>query len=503
MKLWGSLGRRILVAAAVMGLLATLGSSYLAFVAGGQLAIRISTRTFTEAILKEQGEACRSSPEGWSFRSSDGVVLEAFDAADTSGRRPLPELVALMGQGEEQPVTFYFPLFNRKAAWGGATLLRVAESGPCSLIEYRWPLSGERYAKGWWMFLAAAFSSSAMAALCTVVVIAPLLRRFRRLHQAAGELGGTAYASAGDGTPDELGELSRVLDATHGRVLADAARIEAQKHALERHLADVAHDLKTPLASLQLALELASAAPSETLPELLVQGLEDTVYLTALVENLRLACQLGEGVDPLAGEPRVELGRTIERVVRRLGLLARRRELSLEAARPDEDVWVRCNPTMMEQAIVNLVHNALTHGDKEGHVVIVLEPAGAERFRLTVLDDGPGLSPAELERLGERSFRSVEARRRDPRGSGLGVAIVRELCRRVGFGLTFGANAPHGLKVVIEGSRAEPPEDASGEVSKDSFREGKTSGTGARRERPRAPYCPSDEGGGLALKEGR
>ncbi|WP_257463365.1 sensor histidine kinase [Archangium lipolyticum] len=460
MKLWRSLGLRILVAAAVMGLLATLGSSYQAFLAGGTLAIRISSRTFGEAILREHGEACRSSPEGWSFRTRDGVVLEAFDVADTSGRRPSPELLERMREGEEQPVIFYFPLFDRSATWGGATLFRVGEGGPCSLIECRWPLFGERYREGRWMFLAAVLSSSLMAALCTFVVIAPLLRRFRRLHQAAGGIGGTAYASAGDETPDELGELSRVLDATHGRVLADAARIETQKHALERHLADVAHDLKTPIASLQLALELASAGPAEAVSELLVQGLEDTVYLTALVENLRLACQLGEGVDPLAGEPRVELGQTLERVVRRLGLLARRRELSLEAARPDENVWVRCNPTMMEQAIVNLVHNALTHGNKEGHVVIVLEPEGAERFRLTVLDDGPGLSPAELEHLGERSFRSADARRRDPRGSGLGVAIVRELCRRVGFGLTFSANAPHGLKVVIDGARAEPPSES-------------------------------------------
>jgi signal transduction histidine kinase len=115
---------------------------------------------------------------------------------------------------------------------------------------------------------------------------------------------------------------------------------------------------------------------------------------------------------------------------------------------------VRCNPTLLEQAVSNLLHNALTHGDPGGHVVAVLEEVGPERFRLTVLDDGPGLPTEELERLGERLFRSGEARRRDPRGSGLGVAIVRELCRRAGLTLTFEPNAPRGLKVVIEGPRA-------------------------------------------------
>ncbi|PTL84251.1 HAMP domain-containing sensor histidine kinase [Vitiosangium sp. GDMCC 1.1324] len=460
MKLWGSLSWRILVSAVVLGLLGTLASTYLSVWVGAEAGIRASSRPLTEVILRDHGEACRSSPEGWAFRTSDGVEVDAFDiarvtgpaGAGASGRRPSPELLTRLLQGEEQPFAFYFPLFNRKEPWGGAMLIRVADAGPCSVLEYRWPVSSERISHGRWLFLVAVLITAAVAALSTFVVIHPLLQRLRGLHRAAGGLGSDGFTSARDVEPDELGELSRVLDATHERVLADAARIEAQKHALERHLADVAHDLKTPIASLQLSLELASGVSTEQRPELLVQGLEDTVYLRELVENLRMACQLGEGVDPLAGEARVELGQTLERVVRRLGLLARRRDISLEAARPDEPVWVRCNPTMMEQAIGNLVHNAITHGDKEGHVVAVLETVESGRFRLTVLDDGPGLTPAELAHLGERAFRSPEARRRDPRGSGLGVSIVRELCRRIGFSLAFETNEPHGLKVVIEGA---------------------------------------------------
>ncbi len=457
MRLWGSLSRRILVSSAVLGLLGTFGASLLSIMTGVESGLRLSTRAMTEVLLRDQGEACRSSLEGWSIQTREGVRVEAFDVAAASGRRPDPELLARLARGEEQPIAFYFPLFDRSATWGGAALVRVADAGPCSLIQYRWPISPERQTRGRWLFLAAALTSIIAAALSTLVVVRPLLRRLRELHRAAGGLGSGSYASARDELPDEMGELSRVLDATHERVLADAERIESQKHALERHLADVSHDLKTPLASLQLALELASAAPSEEVSGLLVRGLEDTVYLTALVENLRLACQLGEGVDPLAGDARAELGQLVERVVRRLGLLARRRELSLEAARPDDEVWVHCNPTMMEQAIVNLVQNALAYGDKDGHVVVVLQTVEPGRFRLTVLDDGPGLSPAELTRLGERAFRSPEARRRDPRGSGFGVAIVHELCRRVGFALSFSTNTPHGLKVVIEGASLHTP----------------------------------------------
>ncbi|MFY0568780.1 hypothetical protein ACN28E_33845 [Archangium lansingense] len=259
MKLWGSLSWRILVSAAVLGLLGTLGATYLAVMLGAQSALRAALRPTTELIMSEQGEACRSAPEGWFRRTSEGVEVEAFDfarvtRAGTSSGRPSPELLARMLQGEAQPVSFYFPLFNRKSSWGGIMLIRVADAGPCSLLEYRWPISSARASNSRWLFLAAVLITTAMAALSTFVVIHPLLQRLRRLHRSAGGLGSGGFVSAVDAGPDELGELSRVLDATHERVLADAARIEAQKHALERHLADVAHDLKTPIASLQLSL---------------------------------------------------------------------------------------------------------------------------------------------------------------------------------------------------------------------------------------------------------
>ncbi|XXF78966.1 HAMP domain-containing sensor histidine kinase [Myxococcaceae bacterium GXIMD 01537] len=456
MKLWNRLAWRILVASALLGLLGTLGSSYIAVVSGADAALRSSMRFSIAPFLAAYGAECRAAP-GWTLRSPDGVEVRAFDlarvGANSPGGRPDPELLARLLQGEEEPSAFYYPLFHPGSPWGGASLKKVADTGPCSLLEFRWPPMRERMMLGRWLMLSAILFTTLAAALSTFVVVQPLLQRLRGLHRAAGELGAPRYQSAADGLNDELGELSQALDATHARVQADAVRIESQKHALERHLADVAHDLKTPIASLQLSLELASATPGEELPELLLQGIEDTVYLTSLVDNLHLACQLGEGVDPLAGEPRVELGQTVERVVRRLGQLARRLDLTVESSRPDEALWARCNPTMMEQAIGNLLHNAITHGHGGGHVVAVLEAVEPERFRLTVLDDGPGLPSEELGRLGERRFRSQASGRRAPRGSGLGVSIVRELCLRAGFSLAFSANEPQGLKVVIEGPR--------------------------------------------------
>jgi signal transduction histidine kinase len=461
-KRWSGLAWRTAGASVLLGALTAVATGSLAYQQGVKQAVRLSARLYAGPLLATYGAACRASPGGWSLTTPEGLTVLATDAAHplaaprapASGPGLDPTLLARRAQGEAQPVVIYFPRLEGRS-WGGGVLVPVADSGPCSLLEYRWPpLHDRRLASLRWVLLAAITSTSLAVALSTAFVIYPLLRRLSRLHRAAGGLGGPGYSSTQDTLGDELGDLARVLDTTHARVLADAERIQEQKRALERFLSNVAHDLKTPLASLQLALELAASTPPEELSELLVQGMEDTVYLTALVDNLRLACLLGEGLDPLDDEPRAELGMIVGRVVRRLGLLARRKDITLEAAHPDPPIWVRCNPTLLEQGVSNLLHNALTHGDAGGHVVAVLEEVGPGGFRLTVLDDGPGLPSEELERLGERLFRSGEARRRDPRGSGLGIAIVRELCRRAGLTLTFEPNAPRGLKVVIEGPRA-------------------------------------------------
>ncbi|MBZ4401147.1 HAMP domain-containing histidine kinase [Myxococcus sp. AS-1-15] len=457
MKMWQGLAWRTAIASLLLGLLATLSAAYVTFNKTAELAAQGSARLFSEAMMQAHGEACRAATQGWSHTFPQGLQVRAFDADRLLERGgPDPALVERLAAGESQPMSLHYPRLEG-GVWAGSILIRAAASGPCSVLEYRWPVVASRMSGALWFMLAAITFTALLAAASTFAVISPLLKRVRRLHAAASGLGGKAYASTNDAARDELGDLSRVLDVAQARVQSDAARILGQQQALERFLSNVAHDLKTPIASLQLALELASSAPAEELPELLVRGLEDTVYLTALVDNLRLACQLGEGVDPLDGEPRAALGMLVERVARRLSLLARRKQLTLEVARPDHELWARCHPTMLEQAVSNLVHNAIAHGTPGGHVVAVLEEPAPERFRLTVLDDGPGVPPEDLGRLGERLFRASGARERDPRGSGLGVAIARELCQRAHLTLDFSRNEPCGLKVVLEGARVPAP----------------------------------------------
>lgn len=217
-----------------------------------------------------------------------------------------------------------------------------------------------------------------------------------------------------------------------------------------------AHDLRTPLASLQLTLEhAANRADDPSTKELLASALNDVVYLAALTNNLRLASQFRDGWDPQSDSPGADLKDVAERVVTRTSIFAKQRGIALEAAFPDGPVFVHCHPVAAEQTVSNIVENAVIYGHKGGHVAVVLDQE-TRGFRLRISDDGPGVPPAELPRLGQRTFRSTESRERDPRGSGLGLAISAEVCRRCGWTLQFVAETPVGLRVQIEGASISP-----------------------------------------------
>jgi len=105
---------------------------------------------------------------------------------------------------------------------------------------------------------------------------------------------------------------------------------------------------------------------------------------------------------------------------------------------------------MVEQALTNVLQNAIIHGEGDGAVEVTLR-GDDDGFVVEVLDDGPGVPPEHLPRLGERAYRSDDARVRDPKGSGLGLAITSEVCDRFGWALSFEPRAPRGLRVTIRG----------------------------------------------------
>ena len=159
---------------------------------------------------------------------------------------------------------------------------------------------------------------AAAAALGVFFVVQPLTKRIAKLRTAAGAIGShEGYSPSTDPGTDELGELSAGLDRAHARIRADADRLEERQRALERYLADIAHDLKTPIASLHIALEQAAnlsrdselSRPSQELTQM------TSSTSTGLPPTFASPCQLRDGWSPVDGNPSVDLTDTVERVV--------------------------------------------------------------------------------------------------------------------------------------------------------------------------------------------
>ena len=120
---------------------------------------------------------------------------------------------------------------------------------------------------------------------------------------------------------------------------------------------------------------------------------------------------------------------------------------------PQAAAWVTGDVTLIEQAVNNLVHNAIQYNHAGGHVALVLEAGAA--FALRVSDDGPGVPDHDMARLGESRFRSEEARSRRPNGMGLGLSIARDVARRHDFTLALGNRTEGGFEAVL-GGRIDP-----------------------------------------------
>ncbi|HKQ70388.1 MAG TPA: HAMP domain-containing sensor histidine kinase [Polyangiaceae bacterium] len=463
MKIWRGLRTRIIFASILCGLLG-LVVSWALIRRTARDAMQSGFAPYVRRTL-DGGEMqrCELSPERWSLELARGARLDAYEEGTLRSANPNappldPALYQRLEAGEPNPLKFY----RFEGEHVAAMLLRTAQRGPCALVQVTWPPHPARSRRFSNLVLTGTVVVIAMAAALGVfLVVQPLTRRIGKLRAAAAEVGSrTGYVSAGDLGSDELGELSSGLDRAHARIRADAEQLLERQRALERSLGDVAHDLKTPIASLQIALERASKLNhSEDVAEMLKSSLRDVVYLSGLTTNLRIACQLREGWNPADGDPSVDLTDTVERVVARSLYFAKNRGIALDVARPDTAVLARCHPTAAEQAITNLVENAIAYGDSGGHVAVVLEIREGG-FSLTVADDGPGVPPALLPRLGERTFRSDDARQRDPSGSGLGLAITSEICARCGWTLSFEAHEPRGLRVAIGGPTISPPAQA-------------------------------------------
>jgi len=279
-----------------------------------------------------------------------------------------------------------------------------------------------------------------------LLVVRPLRARIDALSKAAENVGNASFTPESSKS-DSLGHIASVLAESHTRILKAQNDLEERNRALEHHLAGIAHDLRTPLSSMHLALEALVTESQGPIQQEARRALADTVFLSSMVDNLHHAARLRHEVEVTSG--RVELSELIRRLEKRFTIVGRHGDIQVAANTPEFEVWVACAPALAERAVANLVQNAVEHNQAGGHVAIKLDVFdGGERFQLLVVDDGPGMPSETLASLQSESFILDDARSRGP---GMGMLITREVARRVGWSVRYTPLEPTGLEVRLEG----------------------------------------------------
>lgn len=291
----------------------------------------------------------------------------------------------------------------------------------------------------------------ALLVLATAAAILVAVRAtVRPLHTIAARWNARSQASL---APIEPGDVPREL-APFAAALNDLlARLRGMLER-ERQFASVAaHQLRTPLAGLQLGLARAREAGDLAATRAVLDELEQTTQRTARVVQQLLA--LGR-LDPEARVHRPAQRIDLVALAQEVGaaqadaVLARGLDLELDA--PDAPVPVDAHPDLLAEALANLIDNAAQHSPPGGRVLVRVE---ATPPALCVDDAGPGIPEAEREAVFERFVRGRGAR---GTGSGLGLAIVRDVAQLHGAAVSIGDSPWGGARVVLRFASPDGPD---------------------------------------------
>jgi signal transduction histidine kinase len=307
-------------------------------------------------------------------------------------------------------------------------------------------------------FLAAAAVGLLVAVLLGIALATGIGRRLARLRAAAvrvAEEGPDAPTPRDDGR-DEVGDLARALASMQ-------RELRRQETARRAFVATASHELRTPLTSLQGTIELleedlrSDRFDQEDAWRQVVGARRELRRLARLASELLDLSRLDADVS-LREEP-VELGELCRAVAAEFELRAAEGDIDLEVPAPPGPCWGRGDPSAVARVVRILLDNALRHAPGSS-TVRVLPAYHGDNATVAVDDDGPGVAPDDRERIFERFERGSAPSGES--GFGLGLAIGRELARKMGGELRL-AEAQSGARFVLElpielpsGSHPEP-----------------------------------------------
>ncbi len=298
-----------------------------------------------------------------------------------------------------------------------------------------------------WPIVGAAGIGAVLALLLATWLARSIGGPLRQMAQAAGQIARGDY----DMRVSEAGP--REVVALAGALNTMAANVQAAQTTQRDFLANVSHDLKTPLTSIRgfaQAIEEGAAERPEDIQRAATVIREESERLTRLVADLLDLARL-ESETIEARPESVDLGALLGALVERLTPRAVDKNVRLEVERPLSSARVSGNADRLAQVIQNLLDNALKYTPAGGVVRVALTDAQG-RVTLSVADSGPGIPAEDLGRIFERFYQVDRARGRSAelRGVGLGLAIVKEIVARHGGVVRAESVVGIGTRFIVE-----------------------------------------------------
>ena len=285
--------------------------------------------------------------------------------------------------------------------------------------------------------IAVAVGAAIFAVIAGLLLFKAMTRPLRKLatEMDAFRLSGAAAPPPPQEKADEVERLSRSF--------ADLADRVTKVDQLRRELiANVSHDLRTPLASLQGYLDTLLLKEGQLTADEQRRFIEiaskHSERLGKLVDELFELAKLDSQVTPIKVES-FSIAELVQDVVQKFQLRAQQNDVALEAGvRPDLPL-VRGDIALMERVLENLIENAIRHTPAGGSVTVSLVPHG-ERFAVRVADTGSGISEEHLPHIFDRFYRASDTKG----GAGLGLAIAKRILELHGTTLSAESEVDRG-----------------------------------------------------------
>lgn len=229
-------------------------------------------------------------------------------------------------------------------------------------------------------------------------------------------------------------------------------RLREAEDARRRLVADVAHELRTPLSIMQLKLENAQQIGQNVPPEMLLRLHDEVIRLSLLVEDLHVLSLAEAGRLALDCKP-LDLAARLEQIVDDVKIEAEENGLEIRFYSNMRPVTVMADARRITQVFINLLTNAIRYTPEGGKISVVMEDKIMDRNAVytcvSVKDTGIGIPAEEQAHLFDRFYRVEKARSRHTGGTGLGLSIAHHFVRAHGGFIRFASEPDQGTTFTV------------------------------------------------------